>query len=55
MHPALARAWLETEDPAEQLWFGGKWSPQSIAAEMGKLREERDEVRRQLEELRGRL
>jgi hypothetical protein len=24
MHPALARAWLETNDPADQLWFG-KW------------------------------
>ena len=22
MHPALARAWLESGDPADQLWFG---------------------------------
>jgi hypothetical protein len=30
MHPALARAWLDSADPADQLWFGGKWSPDSI-------------------------
>ena len=44
MHPALAQAWLEATDPADQLWFGGKWSPQSIAEQMRRLREERDEV-----------
>jgi hypothetical protein len=34
---------------------GGKWSPESIAVEMAKLREERDHARGELERLRGRL
>ena len=36
-----------------QLWFGGKWSPESIFAEMEKLRRERDEARRELEDERA--
>ena len=40
MHPAMARAWLEASDPADQLLYGGKWSPSSIAVEMQKLRRE---------------
>ena len=35
--------------------IGGKWSPESIAAEMAKLRKERDAARSELEQLRVRL
>ena len=30
IHPALARAWLEAENDEDALYFGGRWSADSI-------------------------
>ena len=52
MHPAMARAWLEATDPADQLLYGGKWSPVSIRVAITKLEQERDAARDEVAALR---
>jgi hypothetical protein len=53
IHPALARAWLEAESDEDKLYFGGRWSAESLFDEIVALRKERDEARDALAEARG--
>ena len=34
IHPALARAWLEAENDEDALYFGGRWSADSIVVRL---------------------
>ena len=50
IHPALARAWLEAESDEDKLYFGGRWSAESLFDEIEMLRKERDAARAALEQ-----
>lgn len=41
IHPALARAWLEAESDEDKMFFGGRWSAESLFEEIETLRKER--------------
>ena len=45
IHPALARAWLEADSDEDKLYFGGRWSAESLLEEIEALKKERDEAR----------
>jgi hypothetical protein len=50
IHPALARAWLEADSDEDKLYFGGRWSAESLFEEIETLRQERDEARAALQQ-----
>ena len=53
--PSDGKAWLEATDPADQLLYGGKWSPVSIRVAITKLEQERDAARDEAAALRRQL
>ena len=43
--PLTVYVWLQAESDEDKLFFGGRWSAESLFEEIQTLREERDEAR----------